>query len=150
MLGVRLELMADELPPGFEEMHAGGSLDFLERPATEWAVGTVHFDQSGEALIVAYSHGILSGIGGITAGPVDPGALCVRYRSSGGGREIARALLERALRHTKVVTVDAAMRSERLHSAPSTANCCSLRLLLLATPIILIGSHGSAEQTEPV
>jgi hypothetical protein len=65
----------------------------------------IRFDRPGEALLAAYSDGVLAAIGGITIDPVLPDALRMRrfyvrsaFRRAGIGREIAQVLLERAFR----------------------------------------------------
>ena|SRR5215813_11849314 len=76
MFDVRLEVIADELPLGFDEMRTEARAEdynFLERLATDWTARTIRFDQSGEALIAAYSSGVLAGIGGITHRSCCPG-----------------------------------------------------------------------------
>src|SRR5882762_5784376 len=88
---------------------------FLERLANEWVSGAMLFDPPGEALLAAYSEGVLVAIGGITVDPIVAEALRMRrfyvrraFRRTGIGRAIAQALLERALRSVRVVTLNAA------------------------------------------
>jgi GNAT superfamily N-acetyltransferase len=89
----------------------------------------MRFDRPGEALLAAYSEGVLAAIGGITIDPIVPDALRMRrfyvrpaFRRTGIGREIAHALLERAFRTSRVVTLNAAVDSvpfwENLGFAP--------------------------------
>jgi GNAT superfamily N-acetyltransferase len=72
----------------------------------------------GEALLAAYSEGVLAAIGSITTDPIVPDALRMRrfyvrpaFRRAGIGREIALALLEGALQRVRVVTLNAAVES---------------------------------------
>jgi GNAT superfamily N-acetyltransferase len=78
----------------------------------------MRFDRPGEALLTAYSAGVLAAIGGITIDPIVPDALRMRrfyvrpaFRRTGIGREIALALLEGALQRVRVVTLNAAEKS---------------------------------------
>jgi GNAT superfamily N-acetyltransferase len=77
----------------------------------------MRFDRPGEALLAAYSEGVLAAIGGITIDPIVPDALRMRrfyvrpaFRRTGIGSEIAQALLERA-RSVPLVTLNAAVKS---------------------------------------
>jgi len=117
----RLEPVVDKLPADFEivrrEARAEGYA-FLDRLANDWASGVIRFDRPGEALLAAYSDGVLAAIGGITIDPVLPDALRMRrfyvrsaFRRAGIGREIAQVLLERAFRSVRVVTLNAAVDS---------------------------------------
>src|SRR6266446_7355567 len=129
---VRFEAVVDKLPADFEPMRAEARAEgykFLDRLATDWASGAIRFDQPGEALLAAYSEGVLAAIGGITIDPIVPDALRMRrfyvrpaFRRTGIGREIAHALLERAFRTSRVVTLNAAVDSvpfwENLGFAP--------------------------------
>jgi GNAT superfamily N-acetyltransferase len=118
---LRLEPVVDRLPADFEimraEAHAEGYA-FLDRLSKDWASGAMRFDRHGEALLVAYSDDVLAAVGGITIDPVVPDALRMRrfyvrsaFRRTGIGRAIAQALLERALRSGRVVTLNAAVKS---------------------------------------
>jgi len=87
----------------------------LERLAADWAASVTRFDRAGEALLAAYSNGVLAGIGGLTIDPVVPDALRMRrfyvragYRRSGIGRALATALLEHPRSAGRLVTVNAA------------------------------------------
>jgi GNAT superfamily N-acetyltransferase len=113
-----LEAIGAELPTGYDalraEAHAEG-YRFLDRLADDWASGAIRFDRPGEALLAARCDDVLAGIGGLTVDPIVPGALRVRrfyvsapFRWRGVGRRLASALLERALRKTPMVTVNAA------------------------------------------
>jgi hypothetical protein len=51
---------------------------FLDRLASDWASGAMRFDRPGEALLAAYSEGVLAAIGGITIDPIVPDALRMR------------------------------------------------------------------------
>jgi GNAT superfamily N-acetyltransferase len=91
---------------------------FLDRLASDWASGAMRFDRPGEALLAAYSQGVLAAIGGITVDPIVAEALRMRrfyvrpaFRRTGIGREIALALLEGALQRVRVVTLNAAVKS---------------------------------------
>lgn len=118
---VRLQPVVDELPADFDTVRAEARAEgyrFLDRLASDWALGAMRFDRSGEALLAAYSEGVLTAIGGITIDPIVPYALRMRrfyvrsaFRRAGIGREIAQALLERAFRSVRVVTLNAAVDS---------------------------------------
>jgi GNAT superfamily N-acetyltransferase len=118
---VRLEPIVDKLPADFDTIRAEARAEgraFLDRLATDWAAGLIRFDRDGEALLAAYSDSVLAGVGGITVDPVVPEALRMRrfyvrsaFRRTGIGREIAHALLERAFRTSRVVTLNAAVDS---------------------------------------
>jgi len=78
----------------------------------------MRFDRPGEALLAAYSEGVLAAIGGITIDPIVPDALRMRrfyvrpaFRRAGIGSEIAHLLLEGALQRVQVVTLNAAVES---------------------------------------
>jgi hypothetical protein len=62
---VRLEPVVDKLPADFEivrrEARAEGYA-FLDRLADDWASGMIRFDRPGEALLAAYSGGVLAAI----------------------------------------------------------------------------------------
>jgi GNAT superfamily N-acetyltransferase len=118
---VRFHRVVDELPADFDtirrEARAEGH-NFLDRLANDWASGAIRFYRYGEALLAAYSDGVLAAIGGITIDPVLPDALRMRrfhvrsaFRRAGIGREIAQVLLERAFRSVRVVTLNAAVDS---------------------------------------
>jgi hypothetical protein len=51
---------------------------FLDRLANDWASGAMRFDRPGEALLAAYSQGVLAAIGGITVDPIVAEALRMR------------------------------------------------------------------------
>jgi GNAT superfamily N-acetyltransferase len=114
---VQLQPVVDELPADFDAIRADARAEnyrFLDRLASDWASGAVRFDRPGEALLAAYSEGVLAAIGGITIDPIVPDALRMRrfyvrpaFRRTGIGREIAQALLERA-QSVPVVTLNAA------------------------------------------
>jgi GNAT superfamily N-acetyltransferase len=118
---VRLEPIVDELPANFDTIRAEAHDEgyaFLDRLAMDWAAGLIRFDKDGEALLAAYSDGVLAAVGGITIDPFVPDALRMRrfyvrsaFRRAGLGREIAHALLEKAFRTSRVVTVNAAASS---------------------------------------
>jgi GNAT superfamily N-acetyltransferase len=118
---VRLEAVGDKLPADFETMRAEARAEryaFIERLANDWVSGAMLFDRPGEALLAAYSEGVLVAIGGITVDPIVAEALRMRrfyvrkaFRRTGIGRAIAQALLERALRSVRVVTLNAAVDS---------------------------------------
>jgi GNAT superfamily N-acetyltransferase len=118
---VRFEVVVDKLPADFETMRAEARAEgyaFLDRLANDWASGAMLFDRPGEALLAAYSEGVLVAIGGITVDPIVAEALRMRrfyvrraFRRTGIGRAIAQALLERALRSVRVVTLNAAVDS---------------------------------------
>jgi GNAT superfamily N-acetyltransferase len=118
---VRLQPVVDELPADFDTVRAEARAEgyrFLDRLASDWASGAMRFDRPGEALLAAYSEGVLTAIGGITIDPIVPDALRMRrfyvrsaFRRAGIGREIAQVLLERAFRSVRVVTINAAVDS---------------------------------------
>jgi GNAT superfamily N-acetyltransferase len=90
---------------------------FLDRLASDWVSGAMRFDRPGEALLAAYSEGVLAAIGGITIDPIVPDALRMRrfyvrpaFRRTGIGGQIAQALLN-SVRSVPVVTVNAAVKS---------------------------------------
>lgn len=109
--------MKEALPRGFELLrHAadGEAYDMLAVLAHEWADGTNRFDRPGEALVAAYSNGILVGVGAMSNDPALPGALRMRrfyvaqaYRRRGVGRALADALLERPEVHGRTITLNA-------------------------------------------
>src|SRR5690606_38725470 len=109
--------MKEALPRGFELLrHAadGEAYDMLAVLAHEWADGTNRFDRPGEALVAAYSNGILVGVGAMSNDPAVPGALRMRrfyvaqaYRRRGVGRALADALLERPEVHCRTITLNA-------------------------------------------
>jgi GNAT superfamily N-acetyltransferase len=116
----RFEAVVDKLPADFETMRAEARAEgyaFLDRLANDWASGAMLFDRPGEALLAAYSEGVLAAIGGITIDPIVPDALRMRrfyvrpaFRRTGIGREIAQALLKIA-RSAPMVTLNAAVKS---------------------------------------
>jgi GNAT superfamily N-acetyltransferase len=118
---VRLEPVVDKLPADFGTMRGEARAEgyaFLDRLATDWAGGLIRFDKDGEALLAAYSDGVLAALGGITSDPFVPDALRMRrfyvrsaFRRAGIGHEIAHVLLERAFRTSRVVTLNAAVSS---------------------------------------
>jgi GNAT superfamily N-acetyltransferase len=118
---VRFQRVVNELPADFKAMRLEAQAEghqFLDRLANDWASGAMRFDRPGEALLAAYSEGVLAAIGGITIDPIVPEALRMRrfyvrptFRRTGIGREIALALLEDALRRVRVVTLNAAEKS---------------------------------------
>jgi GNAT superfamily N-acetyltransferase len=115
---VRFQRVIDELPADFDTIRAEARAEgyrFLDRLAKDWASGAMRFDRPGEALLTAYSAGVLAAIGGITIDPIVVDALRMRrfyvrpaFRRTGIGREIALALLEGALQRVRVVTLNAA------------------------------------------
>ena len=117
----RFQRVIDELPADFDTIRAEARAEgyrFLDRLANDWASGAMRFDRPGEALLTAYSAGVLAAIGGITIDPIVPDALRMRrfyvrpaFRRTGIGREIALALLEGALQRVRVVTLNAAEKS---------------------------------------
>jgi GNAT superfamily N-acetyltransferase len=117
----RFQRVIDELPADFDTIRAEARAEgyrFLDRLAKDWASGAMRFDRPGEALLTAYSAGVLAAIGGITIDPIVPDALRMRrfyvrpvFRRTGIGREIALALLEGALQRVRVVTLNAAEKS---------------------------------------
>jgi GNAT superfamily N-acetyltransferase len=117
---VRLQPVVDELPADFDTVRAEARAEgcrFLDRLASDWASGAMRFDRPGEALLAAYSEGVLAAIGGITTDPIVPDALrmrrfCVRpaFRRTGIGGQIAQALLN-SVRSVPLVTVNAAVKS---------------------------------------
>jgi GNAT superfamily N-acetyltransferase len=110
---VRFEAVVDKLPADFDTIRAEVRAEgyrFLDRLASDWASGAMRFDRPGEALLAAYSEGVLAAIGGITIDPIVPDALRMRrfyvrpaFRRTGIGGEIAQALLKSA-RSIRVVS----------------------------------------------
>jgi GNAT superfamily N-acetyltransferase len=119
---VRLEAVVGKFPADFETMQAEARAEgyrFLDRLGSDWGSGAMRFDRPGEALLAAYSEGVLAAIGGITIDPIVPDALRMRrfyvrpaFRRTGIGGEIAQALLKSA-RSIRVVTLNAAIESAR-------------------------------------
>jgi GNAT superfamily N-acetyltransferase len=79
----------------------------------------MRFAGDGEALFAAHVSDELAGIGGLTRDPFVPGCLRMRrfyvrqrFRRSGVGRMLARALLDRPERGSRPVTVNAGTGSE--------------------------------------
>jgi GNAT superfamily N-acetyltransferase len=117
---MRLKLIIDKLPADFDAMCREARAEghqFLDRLANDWASGMMRFDRPAEALLAAYSEGVLAGIGGITIDPIVRDALRMRrfyvrpaFRRTGIGGQIAQALLERA-GSVPVVTLNAAVKS---------------------------------------
>jgi len=115
---VRFEPVVGKLPADFDTIRAEARDEgyaFLDRLAIDWAAGLIRFDKDDEGLIAAYSGGVLAAVGGITIDPIVAEALRMRrfyvraaFRRTSIGREIAHALLERAFRTSRVVTVNAA------------------------------------------
>jgi GNAT superfamily N-acetyltransferase len=132
---VRFQRVIDELPADFDNIRAEARAEgyrFLDRLAKDWASGAMRFDRPGEALLAAYSEGVLAAIGGITIDPMVPDALRMRrfyvrpaFRRTGIGREIAQALLKIA-RSAPLVTLNAAVESvpfwETLGFVPQARN----------------------------
>jgi GNAT superfamily N-acetyltransferase len=116
----RFQRVIDELPADFDTIRAGARAEgyrFLDRLANDWASGAMRFKRPGEALLAAYSEGVLAAIGGITIDPIVSDALRMRrfyvrpaFRRTGIGGEIAQALLKSA-RSIPVVTLNAAVKS---------------------------------------
>jgi GNAT superfamily N-acetyltransferase len=117
---VRLQPVVDELPADFDTVRAEARAEgyrFLDRLASDRASGAMRFDRPAEALLAAYSEGVLAGIGGITIDPIVRDALRMRrfyvrpaFRRTGIEGQIAQALLKRA-GNAPVVTVNAAVKS---------------------------------------
>jgi GNAT superfamily N-acetyltransferase len=117
----RFQRVIDELPADFKAMRREARAEghqFLDRLASDWVSGAMRFDRPGEALLAAYSEGVLAAIGGITIDPIVPEALRMRrfyvrpaFRRGGIGRELALALLEGALQWVRLVTLNAAVES---------------------------------------
>jgi len=116
-LHIRIEVIDDTLPEGFETLRAAALAEghrHVERLAKDWEAGTTRFDREGEALLAVRSGGVLAGIGGLTVDPVVPCALRMRrfyvhpsFRRGGVGRQLATALLMRA-GNGRPITVNAA------------------------------------------
>ena len=74
---VRFQRVVDELPADFKAMRREARAEghqFLDRLASDWVSGAMRFDRPGEALLAAYSEGVLAAIGGITIDPIVPDA----------------------------------------------------------------------------
>lgn len=116
-----LKPVVSGLPAGFGAMQAEAMAEghrFLGRLAAEWAADVTRFDRADEALLAAFSSGVLAGIGGLTIDPVVRDALRMRrfyvrapYRRLGIGRMLARALIERPRSAGRLVTVNAGIGS---------------------------------------
>jgi GNAT superfamily N-acetyltransferase len=90
----------------------------LGRLAADWATNVTRFDRADEALLAAFSNGVLAGIGGLTIDPVVRDALRMRrfyvraaYRRLGIGRMLARSLLDELRSAGRLVTVNAGIGS---------------------------------------
>jgi GNAT superfamily N-acetyltransferase len=115
---VQLEAVVGKLPADFGTMQAEARAEgyrFLDRLGSDWGSGAMRLDRPSEALLSAYSEGVLAAIGGITIDPIVPDALRMRrfyvrpaFRRTGIGGEVALALLEGALQRVRVVTLKAA------------------------------------------
>jgi GNAT superfamily N-acetyltransferase len=118
LVGMRLEPVIGELPPELEALRAEAEAEgyrHLDRLAADWASGAIRFNGDDEALLTACIGGDLAAVGGLTLDPVIPDALRMRrfyvrkrFRRCGIGRRLAAALLERAARAGRPVTVNAA------------------------------------------
>src|ERR1700731_1022673 len=118
---LRLERLTCGLPAGFDAMQAESQAEgyrSLERLGADWAANITRFDRAGEALLAAYSDGVLTGIGGLTIDPMVPDAsrmlrfyVRAAYRRSGIGRALAAVLLEHSKSAGRLVTVNAAIGS---------------------------------------
>lgn len=118
---IRLERATGALPAGFEALCAeardeGHSM--LDRLSKEWEARDNRFDRDGEVLLAGFVGDVLAGIGGLTIDPNLAGAMRMRrfyvrgrFRRSGVGRALARALLGNAA-PGRAVTVNAAAGSE--------------------------------------
>lgn len=114
---VRIELIKDRLPAGFELLrHAadGEAYGMLATLAREWADGTNRFDGEGEALVAAYDGDFLVGMGGIRTDPHVPEALRMsrfyvrpHYRRRGVARMIAATLLDLPASAGRTITLNA-------------------------------------------
>ena len=119
---IRVVLLVDGLPDDFAAVMREAAAEgyrMLDRLATEWASGAHRFTRPGEALLAAYSHDVLAGIGGLTVEPAIAGAFRMRrfyvrpgYRRVGVARRLALALLDRLPRSGQTITVNAAGGSE--------------------------------------
>ena len=115
--GLHIVNVIDALPDDFAAMRAEALAEgfrHLERLALDWASGAIRFDQPGEALLAAQLAGALAGIGGLTIDPAVAGALRMRrfyvrapFRRRGVAAALARALIARASRATRVITANA-------------------------------------------
>ena len=118
---MRFQRVVNELPADFKAMRREARTEghqFLDRLASDWVSGAMRFERPGEALLAAYSEGVLAAIGGITIDPIVPDALRIwrfyvrpAFRRTGIGGEVALALLEGALQRVRVVTLNAAVES---------------------------------------
>jgi GNAT superfamily N-acetyltransferase len=118
---VQLEAVVGKLPADFGTMQAEARAEgyrFLDRLGSDWGSGAMRLDRPSEALLSAYSEGVLAAIGGITIDPIVPDALRMRrfyvrpaFRRTGIGGETALALLEGALQRVRIVTLNAAVES---------------------------------------
>lgn len=63
---LRLEPVVSGVPAGFGAMQAEAAAEgyrFLGRLAADWATNVTRFDRADEALLAAFSNGVLAGIG---------------------------------------------------------------------------------------
>jgi GNAT superfamily N-acetyltransferase len=105
---MRAELVADALPPGFDQLRAEASAEgfsHIETLHNEWETGANRFTQSGEQLLAAYDAEVLAGVGGMTIDYALPNGLRMRrfyirpaFRRRGVGRLLAGTLLASARR----------------------------------------------------
>ena len=119
---LRLELVKETLPPGFEALRNEATVEgyrMLDRLATEWEAREIRFAQQGEALFAAYSDDRLVGIGGITLDLTLPGSLRMRrfyvakeFRRRGVARQLALSLLGRKEIAGRSIVVNAGDGSE--------------------------------------
>ena len=124
---IRLEPVIGGLPDGFDVMRGEARSEgyrMLDTLAGEWASGQNHFMHPGEALMAAYSGGVLAGIGGITIEPAIAGAFRMRrfyvrpaFRRGGIARRLALTLLDRLPLAGRVITANAAPGSDVLWEA---------------------------------
>lgn len=118
LVGIRLEPVIGELPPGFEALRRESQAEgyrHLDRLAADWASGAIRFNGDDEVLLTAWVGGDLAAVGGLTLDPVLPDALRMRrfyvgkrFRRCGIGRQLAATLLERAAQAGHPGTVNAA------------------------------------------
>lgn len=116
LCGFELEELREHLPLDFDVPRRAAAAEgkrFLERLYAEWQSGEQRFGGAHEILLAIRVNGDLAGIGGMTVDPDTPSAMRMRrfyirppYRRHGLGRELATAILGRALPSGTIVTVN--------------------------------------------
>jgi GNAT superfamily N-acetyltransferase len=106
------------LPDGIEALESEARVEAVanvSRLITDWTSGAERFSKPGELLLAAYEDERLIGVGGLTLEPdVRLQAMRLRRlyvckcdRRRGVGRSLAGSLIERGLRHSAILTLNA-------------------------------------------